>query len=86
MLAAHTNQNLILADIQLVEQCRDSKEGKQETLIKFQIFIFYSAFDALLPTKMQFYFSKATSPHVSRLRFSRQASEHNYCKEVKMNS
>lgn len=51
MLAAHTNQNLILADIQLVEQCRDSKEGKQETLIKFQIFIFYSAFDASLPTR-----------------------------------
>lgn len=31
MLAAHTNQNLILADIQLVEQCRLSKEGKQKT-------------------------------------------------------
>lgn len=55
MPAAHTNQNLILADIQLVEQCRDSKEGKQETRIKFQIFIFYSAFDASLPTKTQYY-------------------------------
>lgn len=35
MLAAHTNQNLILVDIQLVEQCRHSKEETQETLIKF---------------------------------------------------
>lgn len=84
MLAAHTNQNLILADIQLVEQCRDSKDGTQETLIKLQIFIFDSAFDASLPTKMQYYFSKATSPRASGLSFSRQASERNYGKEVKM--
>lgn len=40
MLAAHTNQNLILADIQLVEQCRLSKKGKQKTVIKFQIHLF----------------------------------------------
>lgn len=47
MLAAHTNQNLILADIQLVEEWRVSKMGKARICDHIpHINVFYSAFDS----------------------------------------